>query len=221
MVRLGKPETEQPGIEPYFEEGRTQMAYVVSAATEDRYGLAWSNDIAIGLLNQVGAMVGERLEDLGDFYRVLVRDGLGAEVILKQYKLNPGGLEVSIEQINKMIEILREHFTTVVTRESLGVAGVFDLDHTILLKSYKSSVKGVSSMHKMFTDWTKEIGDDETYAGQAWVVALMSPLEAFTRMRKSKDYDHYDYPYDWIKDEIEWCRRAVGFPKDLSGLALT
>ncbi len=203
-------------IEPYIKEGVTEMAYLVDAATDDRYGVHWSNDIAIQLLNQVGVLVGERLGDLADFYRVVVRDRLSAEMILNQYKLNPGTLEISVEHINKMIDILAEHFTTVAARGRLGAADILGLDHTVQLKSYRSSIKGASSMYKMFTDWTERIGDGtEAYSGQAWVVALMSPLEAFTRMQKAKDYEHYSYPYDWIEDEIKWCRRAVGFPEDL------
>ncbi len=203
-------------IEPYIKEGVTEMAYLVDAATDDRYGVHWSNDIAIQLLNQVGVLVGERLGDLADFYRVVVRDRLSAEMILNQYKLNPGTLEISVEHINKMIDILAEHFTTVAARGRLGAADILGLDHTVQLKSYRSSIKGASSMYKMFTDWTREIGDStETYSGQAWVVALMSPLEAFIRMQKAKDYDHNNYPFDWIEDEIKWCRMAVGLPEGL------
>jgi len=168
------------------------MAYLVRASMENRLGLTVCQEVADHLLNQVGVLADEHLEDLADFFRVVEEVGINPYRVLIAYRINPEMTAISEPEIERMFQIGTDHLRTVGVRRVMPVETVLDLDHTI----------GVELPSGMTETVTLE---------EAWRVALMSPLEAYVEISRQLSRGKQISPS--IGDMarlVTWCRRAVG-----------
>lgn len=182
-------------------EGVTDLAYLVEAATDDRYGRPWSDDVAVRLLNQVGNLVGKKLTDLGELLAVVEEKNLTVAQILEVYNLGGEALEIVEDDVRRLLAIGKEHCLTVEERRKMDSGIVLQLDHTIKLSFYRAaySLTMVSELQR-FTD-----------DGEAFWIAFLSPLEAYFKIRLN---EHNHCSYEQVEVLIKWCREAVGLPVD-------
>lgn len=194
-VRIERLEESEPAV--------VEMGFLVDAVSDRRYEYN-SREIAIRLLNQVGVMVGRRIDDFEDWMRVVSDNHLGVEQILSAYAVSqPGVLELSPEMIEKMMEVANEHLAVAAARNEGGGEVILSLDTTVKIHSYRGA--GCFQLREIF--------DFYTDGGQAWIMGLFSPLEAYVKMRRLRNYYHLSI--ETIRSLILWCRRAVGLPEDL------
>ncbi|MEK7194502.1 MAG: hypothetical protein AAB660_02335 [Patescibacteria group bacterium] len=158
--------------------------------------------MAIRLLNQVGGLVGERLEDLPDLMRVIKENHLTMEQILSAYTVSREELEFWAGDLEKMIEIANDHLREQAARRSLDAGVILELDHTVPVTAYRGAY-GIN-LARIFGRGTE---NDE-----AWRTAFMTPLEAYAKMINSDDGW---FNYETVKRFVYWCRQSVGLPPDL------
>lgn len=166
------------------------MTYLVRAALGNRLGLSACEEVAVHLLNQVGVLANKRLEDLADFFRVVEREGINSFRILSEYRVNPEMTPVSEAEIELMLQLGMDHLRTVALRARMPVDTVMDLDHTI--------------------EVVLPLGMTDTFTvGEAWRVALKSPLEAYIGICRELPGEMAP-GIEEVAKTISWCRRAVG-----------
>ena len=93
-----------------------------------------------------------------------------------------------------------ERRRTIEARRALGAEIILGLDSSVELREYAGSADLVEFFERF------------TETGEAWRIALLSPLEAQTLMFEAGE--NWGNP-DRLRDLIYWCRRAVGLPEDL------
>lgn len=184
----GKNKVEVDSERPEF----SPMAYLVRAALGNRLELSACQEVADHLLNQVGVLADEHLEDLADFFRVVEREGINSFRILSEYRVNPEIRPVSEAEIERMIQIGLDHMRTVVIRRQMPESTIFDLDHTIEIAS--------------------PLGEKlRMTLGEAWEIALLSPLEAFVKLSRGLARQGNESPdFGEVAEAVIWCRQAVG-----------
>ena len=93
-----------------------------------------------------------------------------------------------------------ERRRTIEARKALGAEIILGLDDSVELRGYTGSAD-LAGFFERFTE-----------AGEAWRMALLSPLEAQSLMLEAgENWGNLDQ----LRDLIHWCRRAVGLPEDL------
>lgn len=170
----------------------SSMTYLVRAAMGNRLELSACQEVADHLLNQVGVLADEHLENLVDFFRVVEREGINPYRILSEYRINPEMTSVSEAEVERMIQIGQDHVRTVMIRRKVPLETVFDLDHTI--------------------EMTSPFGEKlRMTLGEAWEIALLSPLEAFVKLSVGLARQGEQSPdFCEIAEAVIWCRQAVG-----------
>lgn len=168
----------------------SSMVYLVRAALGNRLKLSACQEVADHLLNQVGVLVDEHLEDLVDFFRVIERGGINSFRILSEYRVNPEMAPASEVEIELMLQLGMDHLRTVAVRAGMPVDTVMDLDHTI-------EVALPMGMTDTFT------------VEEAWRVALKSPLEAYIGICQELPGEMAP-GIEEVARTIAWCRQAVG-----------
>lgn len=158
----------------------TPMAYLVRASLRNRLSLTKSQGIADHLLNQVGVLAGEHLEDLVDFFRVVEKLKINSFKILSEYRVNPEITSVSEEEIELMLRFGMDHLRTVTLRAMMP-------EVTLPIGD----------------------GTDTITVEEAWRVALKSPLEAYTGICR-KFPGEMAPDIEEVARTISWCRWKVG-----------